>query len=404
RINIQEQVDQQKTNTAKTNQCEQAQEKKIPFVQLHGAKVKRLRGHSYLYPMSKKEEKRTEVNELGEFGLIKVLTSRFKNQNSSTLTGVGDDAAVIKCSKDKVAVVSTDMLIEGIHFDLMYTPLRHLGYKSVVVNLSDIYAMNAVPEQITVSIGISNRFSVEALEEFYEGVKAACDFYEVDLVGGDTSSSIKGFIVSVTAIGQAEKKALCYRNGAKKGDLICVSGDLGGALLGLQLLEREKQVYKENPEIQPDLNNQKYIVGRQLKPEARKDIIELFKKVGIKPTAMMDISDGLSSELMHICTQSRVGCYIYEDSVPILNEVYEFALEMNLEPITCAMNGGEDYELLFTIDPKDREKLENIPGIAIIGDIRPEDKGYYIESKQGKKHEIKAQGWDSFLKVLKSRD
>lgn len=354
--------------------------------------------------MSENKEKRTEINELGEFGLIKVLTSRFKNKKASTLKGVGDDAAVIQCKGDQTMVVSTDMLIEGIHFDLMYTPLRHLGYKSVVVNLSDIYAMNAVPEQITVSLGISNRFSVEALEEFYEGVKSACDFYDVDLVGGDTSSSIKGFIINVTAIGRADKEALCYRDGAKKGDLICVSGDLGGALLGLQLLEREKQVYRDNPDIQPDLNDQQYIVGRQLKPEARKDIIELFKQAKVKPTAMMDISDGLSSDLMHICTQSRVGCYIYEDSIPILNEVYEFALKMNLEPITCAMNGGEDYELLFTVDPKDREKLEYISGISIIGSIVSEKEAYVIESKQGKKFDIKAQGWDSFLKVLKSDD
>lgn len=354
--------------------------------------------------MANDKEKRTEVNELGEFGLIKVLSSRFKTKNDSTLRSVGDDAAVIKPDEGKVQVVSTDMLIEGVHFDLMYTPLQHLGYKSVVVNLSDIYAMNAIPEQITVSIGISNRFSVEALEEFYDGIKAACDYYNVDLVGGDTSSSIKGLIISVTAIGSAKEEALCYRDGAKEGDLLCVSGDLGAALLGLQILEREKQVYKENPEIQPDLEDQKYIVARQLKPEARKDIIEFFEKVELKPTAMMDISDGLSSELMHICTQSRVGCYIYEDSVPILNEVYEYALKMNLEPITCAMNGGEDYELLFTIDPKDRPKLEYIPGVSIIGNIVPEDKGYIIQSKEENKYEIKAQGWDSFMKVFKSQD
>lgn len=353
--------------------------------------------------MADNKEKRTEVNELGEFGLIKVLTSNFKTKNDSTLKSVGDDAAVIQCADDKVQVVSTDLLIEGVHFDLMYTPLRHLGYKSVVVNLSDIYAMNATPEQITMSIGISNRFSVEALEEFYEGVKAACDFYNVDLIGGDTTSSIKGFIVSVTAIGSAKKDDLCYRDSAKQGDLICVTGDLGGALLGLQLLEREKEVYKTNPEIQPDLEEQKYIVGRQLKPEARKDIIEMFKELEIKPTSMMDISDGLSSELMHICTQSRVGCYIYEDTVPVLNEVYEFALKMNLEPITCAMNGGEDYELLFTVNPKDKEKLAYMPNVSIIGNVTSESEGYIIESKQGKKHEIKAQGWDSFLKVLKSK-
>lgn len=353
--------------------------------------------------MADNKEKRTEVNELGEFGLIKVLTSRFEEKQDSTLKGVGDDAAVIDCGDGNVKVVSTDLLIEGVHFDLMYTPLRHLGYKSVVVNLSDIYAMNATAEQITVSIGISNRFSVEALEEFYEGVKAACDFYNVDLVGGDTTSSVKGFIVSVTAIGRAKKEELCYRNTAKVGDLICVSGDLGGALLGLQLLEREKEVYKTNPDIQPDLEEQKYIVGRQLKPEARKDVVEFLKKAEIKPTSMMDISDGLSSELMHICTQSRVGCYIYEDTVPILNEVYEFALKFNLDPITCAMNGGEDYELLFTIDPKDREKLAYMTNIATIGHVCPEGEGYTIESKKGKKYEIKAQGWDSFLKVLKSK-
>lgn len=350
--------------------------------------------------MAKKEEKRTEVNELGEFGLIKVLTSRFKAQNDSTLQSVGDDAAVVRYDKGKVTVVTTDMLIEGVHFDLMYTPLKHLGYKSVVVNLSDIYAMNAVPKQITMNIGISNRFSVEALEEFYEGVKAACSAYGVDLIGGDTSSSIKGFIISVTAMGEAEEQDLCYRNTAKEGDLICVSGDLGGAFLGLQILEREKHIFKENPEIQPDLENQKYIVSRQLMPEARKDIIDLFKQAKIKPTAMMDISDGLSSELMHISTQSNLGCYVYEDSVPVKNEVYEFALKFKVNPITCAMNGGEDYELLFTINPKDREKLDNIPNVSIIGNMTSPKKGYVLESKRGQKVKLKAQGWDSFLKVL----
>lgn len=350
--------------------------------------------------MAKKEENRTEVNELGEFGLIKVLTSPFKNKNESTLKSVGDDSALIRYGNDKLTVVSTDMLIEGVHFDLMYTPLKHLGYKSVVVNLSDIYAMNAQPRQITLNIGISNRFSVEALEEFFAGVRAACQNYGVDLVGGDTSSSIKGFIISVTAIGEADEEDICYRNTAKEGDLICVSGDLGAAYLGLQVLEREKKIFKENPEIQPDLENQKYIVGRQLMPEARKDIVEFFQKLEMKPTAMMDISDGLSSELLHICTQSGVGCQVHEDSVPVKNEVYEFALKFKVNPITCAMNGGEDYELLFTVDPKDRQKLDYIPDVAIIGEVLPKDKGYTIKSKRGQTIGLKAQGWDSFLKVL----
>jgi thiamine-monophosphate kinase len=345
--------------------------------------------------MSEKEIKRTDVNELGEFGLIEHLTESVKLINKSSVKGVGDDAAVIE-NGDMLTVVSTDMLVEGIHFDLMYMPLKHLGYKSVVVNLSDIYAMNAIPKQVTVSIAISNRFSVEALEELYIGIKLACERYGVDLVGGDTTSSPKGLIISVTAIGQGAKERIAYRNTAKVGDLICVTGDLGAAYLGLQILEREKQIYLANPGIKPDLEEQNYLVGRQLKPEAREDMIALFLKNELVPTAMIDISDGLASELFHICKQSKVGAFVEESGVPIHPDSELMAIKFKLDPITCALSGGEDYELLFTIDPADIEKVKYLPDIYIMGEIVPESEGIKLHTKGGNIHPIKAQGWKHF--------
>jgi len=339
--------------------------------------------------------KRTDVNELGEFGLIDHLTQKHKLTNISSLKGVGDDAAVVE-NKDFLTVVSTDMLVEGIHFDLMYTPLKHLGYKSVVVNLSDIYAMNAIPKQITVSIAFSNRFSVEALTELYEGIYAACNFYGVDLVGGDTTSSPKGIIISVTAIGQGEKGKITYRNTAKPGDLLCVTGNLGAAYLGLQLLEREKQIYLSNPGVKPDLEDQNYVVGRQLKPEARKDMIEFFAKENLIPTAMIDVSDGLASEIFHICKQSGVGAFVEESGVPIHPDAQLLAIKFKLDPITCALSGGEDYELLFTIDPSDVEKVKYLPDIYIMGEIMDASEGIKLHTKGGNIHDIKAQGWEHF--------
>lgn len=340
-------------------------------------------------------EKRTDINTLGEFGLIEHLTKRFDLTQSSSVKGVGDDAAVID-NTGFLTVVSTDMLVEGIHFDLMYTPLKHLGYKSVVVNLSDIYAMNAHPKQITVSIALSNRFSVEALDELYSGIEAACRFYGVDLVGGDTSSSPKGLIISVTAIGQGEAGKITYRNTAKAGDLICITGDLGAAYLGLQILEREKQIYLSNPEIQPALQGKDYLIGRQLKPEARKEMVELFAKHNLVPTSMIDISDGLASELFHICTQSGVGAFLEESGVPIHQEAQLQAIEFHLDPITCALNGGEDYELLFTIHPSDVEKVKYLPNIYIAGEIVEAKDGIRLHTTGGNIHPIKAQGWRHF--------
>lgn len=338
---------------------------------------------------------RTDVNTLGEFGLIEHLTRSFPLRNPSTIKGVGDDAAVIE-NGPLCTVVSTDMLVEGIHFDLAYTPLKHLGYKAVAVNLSDIYAMNAFPKQITVSFAVSNRFSVEALEALYEGIRAACDVYGVDLVGGDTTSSPRGLVLSITAVGQCEKELLVYRDGARPGDLICITGDLGAAYLGLQLLEREKRIWQENPGVQPDLENQKYTVGRQLKPEARKDAIEAFRKVGLKPTSMIDISDGLASELFHICKQSGVGALLEESGVPIHHEAQMLALQFKLDPITCALSGGEDYELLFTIAPEDVEKVRFLPEIYIAGDILEAKDGIRLHTKGGNLHPLKAQGWRHF--------
>ncbi len=341
------------------------------------------------------DKKVTPVSKLGEFGLIEHLTKGFTTVNPGTIKAVGDDAAIID-NKAKLTVVSTDLLIEGIHFDLMYMPLKHLGYKSVIVNLSDIYAMNAEPKQITVSIAISSRFTVEALEELYEGIKLACHNYKVDLIGGDTTSSLTGLVISITAIGEAMPEDIVYRNGAKVGDLICVSGDLGSAYLGLKILEREKRIYLEHPDVQPELEDAPYLIGRQLKPEARKDVIQYFKEQGLKPTAMMDLSDGLSSDIMHICKQSGTGCEINESQVPISEEAYNMAIKFNLDPITCALNGGEDYELLFTITPEDETKVANDENFSIIGQITEADKGYMLVTKGGNRHKLTAQGWNHF--------
>ncbi len=341
------------------------------------------------------EVKRTEISTLGEFCLIEKLTKEFKLKNKSSIKGVGDDAAVLDYSGFNT-VVSTDLLVEGIHFDLAYFPLRHLGFKSVIVNLSDIYAMNAIPKQITVSIALSNRFSVEALEELYFGIKTACDAYGVDLIGGDTTSSKSGLVMSITALGVGEEDKLTYRSGAKSGDLICVTGDLGASYLGLQLLEREKQLLQSDPSIKTDLENQKYIVGRFLKPEARRDIIDLFQKSGLKPTAMMDISDGLASELFHIAKQSKVGILIEEDKVPMHPDSQQMALRFNVDPINAALNGGEDYELLFTIDPKDMELVKYMPDISIIGEVKKLEEGIKMLSTGGNLFDLKAQGWKHF--------
>lgn len=334
---------------------------------------------------------RTELSELGEFGLIEHLTKNVQLKNKSTIKGVGDDAAVLQ--HQKRTVVSTDLLVEKIHFDLIYTPLKHLGYKAVAVNLSDIYAMNARPTQITVSLAISNRFSVEAVNELYEGIHHACEVYGVDLIGGDTTSSVQGLTISITAIGEAAEEELVYRDTAKVGDLICVTGFLGGAYVGLQLLEREKQIYLDNPQMQPDLENKDYIVGRLLKPEARKDIYEFFQKHQLVPTAMIDISDGLSSDLLHICRQSDVGAFIEEKQLPIAQETSVKAMDFKLPPTTCALHGGEDYELLFTLDPKDVEKIRYMLDIRIIGEIiKPED-GINLHTSGGNIKELIAQGW-----------
>ncbi|RYD79671.1 MAG: thiamine-phosphate kinase [Sphingobacteriales bacterium] len=337
-------------------------------------------------------ENRTEINSLGEFGLIEHLLRENDTRNSSTVLSAGDDAAVID-NFGRQTVVSTDLLLEGIHFDLSYTPLKHLGYKSVVVNLSDIYAMNATPTQIVMSIGFSNRFSLEALDEFYAGVYAACEQYNVDLVGGDTSTSQRGFVISVTAIGEVAPDNYVKRSGAKSGDLICVSGELGGAFLGLTILEREKKIFEETG-AQPDLEGQAYIVGRLLKPEARKDIIEYFAEADIKPTSMMDLSDGLSSDIMHICKASEVGCVLYEDKFPLNDEAKAFAYKLQLDPTACALSGGEDYELLFTVSQDHYEEIKTNPSISIIGYVTDAAEGKHLITRAGNKHELVAQGWN----------
>lgn len=341
------------------------------------------------------ENQRTEIASLGEFGLIEHLTKNIEIRQASTILGVGDDAAVID-QFGKQTVITTDLLVEGVHFDLMYTPLKHLGYKSVVVNVSDVYAMNATPTQLTISIAFSNRFSVEALDEFYEGVYAACDKYGVDLVGGDTTSSQKGFIISVTAIGEVAPDKYVKRSTARKGDLLCVSGYLGGAFLGLTLLEREKKIYLENPGVQPDLEGEKYVVGRLLKPEARKDIVEFLEQSAITPTAMMDVSDGLSSEILHICRQSRLGCVLYEDKIPVHEESRQAAYKFGLDPTACALSGGEDYELLFTLQQQDYDKLVLNEEISVIGYMTEPEKGAHIITKGGNEFPITAQGWNAF--------
>jgi len=338
---------------------------------------------------------RTEIASLGEFGLIEHLTRNNDTRQAGTMLSVGDDAAVID-QFGKQSVISTDMLIEGVHFDLMYTPLKHLGYKAVAVNISDICAMNATATHITLSIGISNRFSVEALEEFYEGVYAACEHYNVDLVGGDTVSSQKGFIISVTAIGEVTADRFVTRKGAQKGDLICVSGDLGAAYLGLQLLEREKKIFLENSGIQPDLEERAYVIGRLLKPEARTDIIEWLAQQEIIPTAMMDISDGLSSEILHICKQSELGCILYEDKIPFHEETREVAYKFEIDPTACALSGGEDYELLFTVSQSDYDKIRLTEKISVVGYMTDAAEGMHIITRKGSRHKLTAQGWVAF--------
>lgn len=340
-------------------------------------------------------EQRTEINSIGEFGLIDHLTRDNDTVQAGTILSVGDDAAVID-HFGKQTVITTDMLLENVHFDLMYTPLKHLGYKAVVINLSDVCAMNAIPTHITMSIGISNRFSIESLDEFYSGVYEACEAYKVDLIGGDTCTSQKGFVISVTGIGETAPDKFVTRSGAKVNDLICVSGDLGAAYVGLQLLEREKKIFLENPQVQPDLQNKSYVVGRILKPEPRTDIIEWLEENNIIPTSMIDVSDGLSSELLHICKQSKIGCHIYESKIPINDETREMAYEFQIDPTMCALSGGEDYELLFTVAQADYEKLKNYGQVTVIGYITEAEKGAVLETKNGNKHPITAQGWNAF--------
>lgn len=341
-----------------------------------------------------KHPKRTPLSELGEFGLIEHLTANFKSKNSSTTFGVGDDAAVIDVG-EKFQLVSTDMLAEGVHFDLTYTPLKHLGYKAVAVNVSDICAMNGEARQITVSIAVSNRFPVEALEELYKGIHLACTKFQVDLVGGDTTSSKSGLVISVSVLGEVGKEDVVYRKGAEEHDLLIVSGDLGSAYLGLQVLSREKQVFDANPNMQPDLDGKDYILERQLKPEARRDIVKILKENDIKPTSMIDVSDGLSSEVLHLCKNSGVGCSLYEDKLPIDFTAISAADELNLSAVTCALNGGEDYELLFTIKQSDYDKLKDDPDFTVIGHITDKSSGANFVAKDGTVHELVAQGWNA---------
>ena len=337
---------------------------------------------------------RTEIATLGEFGLIKHLTEHIELKNPSTLKGVGDDAAVMAYG-DKLTLVTTDLLLEGIHFDLMYVPLKHLGYKSAVVNFSDIYAMNGQPKQITLSLGISQRFCIEDLEEFYAGVRLACDIYGVDLVGGDTSASRTGLTISITCIGEGELGKVVYRSGAKETDLLCVSGDLGAAYMGLQLLEREKSVFKGEKDFAPDFSGKEYLLERQLKPEARKDIIRMLAEANVLPTSMMDVSDGLSSELLHIAQESHVGCRVYEDRIPIDYQTAAMAEQFNMNLVTAALNGGEDYKLLFTVPLTDHEKVEAMEGVHVIGHITKPELGCYLQGRDGGEVALRAQGWNS---------
>lgn len=345
--------------------------------------------------MASNSEKRTEISTIGEFGLIDRIKEKFTAVNTSTHLGIGDDAAIIDVG-DKFLVITSDMLLEGVHFDLSYTPIQHLGYKAVAVNVSDIAAMNAIPQQITVNIGLSNRFSLEAVEALYDGIRAACSNFKVDLVGGDTTTSRSGLVISVTAIGAVAKDSVALRSTAKPGDIICVSGDLGGAYMGLQVLEREKQVFLANPTMQPQLDAYDYIVKRQLKPEARMDMVYELQDFKVKPTTMIDVSDGLSSELMHIATNSQVGLSIYEDKIPVAKATFDTAVEFNLDPITTALNGGEDYELLFTIDQSDYEKIKHHPDIAFIGYIKPAAEKVTLITKAGNMIPLQAQGWKQF--------
>lgn len=342
-----------------------------------------------------KENSNTSIENLGEFGLIDHLTKNFKIKQKSTVKGIGDDAAVISCDSKKELIVSTDLLLEGVHFDLSYMPLKHLGYKAVVVNLSDVYAMNANPTQITVSIAVSNRFPIEALEELYAGIEAAAKIYNVDVVGGDTTSSTTGLLISITALGTVNKGEAVYRNGAGENDLLVVTGDLGAAYMGLQVLEREKEVFKVNPNSQPDLEPYSYLVERQLKPEARKDISGLLKELGVKPTSMIDISDGLSSEIIHICKNSKVGCNLFEDKIPLDPQVISTCEEFNLDGTTIALSGGEDYELLFTVKTEDYPKIKANPNLTVIGHMTHEKEGMHLISRAGTKIPLVARGWNA---------
>ena len=337
----------------------------------------------------------TNINELGEFGLIQKLTSKFERFNSSTMVGIGDDAAVVN-QEEGVMLVSTDMLTEGVHFDMMYAPLKHLGYKAITVNLSDIVAMNGQPKQVLVSIAVSSRFTVEALEELYEGIRAACNNYKVDLIGGDTTTSLSGLTISVTVLGVAPAAKVVRRNGAQKGDLLVVTGDLGGAYMGLQVLEREKLVFREAPGAQPELDGYDYILERQLKPEPRVDIVNQFEEMNLLPTAMIDISDGLASEILHICSESQVGVKLYEDKIPIDQQTYYTARDFNLDPTLCALSGGEDYELLFTLPQASYDAIKDLPNFTVIGYMTDKSEGYELITKDGKQVPLQAQGWDSF--------
>jgi thiamine-monophosphate kinase len=348
--------------------------------------------------MSKQNTPRTELSELGEFGLIDQLTKNIKLKNKSTIKGVGDDTAVIEKNRNKYTLVTTDLLVEGVHFDLTYYPLKHLGYKAAIVNFSDIIAMNGKPEQIIIGISVSNRFSVEAIEEIYSGIYLACEKYNVDVVGGDTTSSVSGLFIAITVIGEVDKKDIIYRSTAKKGDLVCVTGDLGAAYMGLLLLEREKQVFKADTKMQPDLAGNDYILERQLKPEIRIDIIEKLKEHNIKLTSMIDISDGLASEIKHLCKDSNLGCNLYEEKIPIDITTASVAKEFKIDPTTAALNGGEDYELLFTIKHNDYEKIKDMEGISIIGHMTDKSEGENLFTRSGTSIQLKAQGWEAFKK------
>ncbi len=349
--------------------------------------------------MTQPKEQRTELSDLGEFGLIDNLTKHIKLKHKSSIKGVGDDAAVID-TQDKLSLMTTDLLIEGVHFDMTYTPLKHLGYKAAIVNFSDIYAMNGQPKQMVIGISASNRYSVEALEEIYSGIYLACDKYDVDVVGGDTTSSPSGLFISITVLGEADKDEVVYRDTAKANDLLCVSGDLGAAYLGLMLLNREKAVFKADPNMQPEFKGFDYVLERQLKPEARKDVIKKLKEIKVKPTAMIDISDGLASEILHICRKSDVGCHVYEDKFPIDVVTVTAAEELTLEPTIAALSGGEDYELLFSIDQSDFDKVKDLDGITVIGHLTDKSEGEYMISQSGAAIELNAQGWDA----LKNKD